>query len=116
MRESFSKELNSTHQIAFDSTSLGTMTCARKYEYSIVRGYIPPDTAVDLDFGLKVHSAKEDFALAVAGGADHNEATEFAVSRTLARTWDTELQKPWYTGHPNKNRGTLIRSIAWYLD
>ena len=49
-------------QHLWDSTSLGALKqCPRYYELSIVRGYAPRALAVDLRFGLLMHSARERF-------------------------------------------------------
>ena len=62
-------------QHLWDSTSLGALKqCPRYYELSIVRGYAPRALAVDLRFGLLMHSARERFYRARAQGTGHDEA------------------------------------------
>ena len=55
----FSKSLPGL-QIAWDSTSLGTLKeCPRKYQYSIMLGKQPREISVHLTFGLYYHAALE---------------------------------------------------------
>ena len=104
-------------QHLWDSTSLGALkTCPRYYELSIVRGYAPRALAVDLRFGLLMHSARERFYRARASGTDHDSAIMDSVAFLLTSTYDTDAQRPWASDHPQKNRLTLVRTFVWYAD
>jgi hypothetical protein len=105
-----------TLQLAWDSVSIGALkTCPRFYELSIVRGWRSRGTAVDLDFGIFLHSARERYYHARAFGEDHNAAQLKALSWLLEATWNSELNRPWQ-GDQYKNRYTLARTLVWYLE
>ena len=104
-------------QIAIDSTSLGAFKqCPRKYYYSIVLGFQPQSESVHLTFGLLMHEAREKYDRLRFEGADHETALDEVVYLAMVATWNRELARPWVSGHSQKNRLTLIRSIIWYLD
>ncbi len=104
-------------QIAWDSTSLGALKeCPRKYYYTIVCGWTSLFQNVHLTFGIHMHTAKETFDRARAGGASHDEAVCAAVRRILIDTWDSKLNRPWTSNDKNKNRETLLRTIVWYFE
>jgi hypothetical protein len=116
MNSSFSKILP-TLQLAIDSTSLGEFkTCPRRYYYTIICGYVPPQVSVDLHFGLLYHSILEFYDHERASGKGHKDALISTVRYALNETWDHDLNRPWMSADPNKNRETLIRSIIDYLD
>lgn len=107
-------------QIAWDSTSLGTLKeCPRKYYYTMVLGYVPRAENVHLSFGQKYHAALETYDHERSAGKDHVAAMRAAVRRVLI---DTRVElpgggwKPWDLGDPNKNRHTLLRTVIWYLE
>lgn len=96
---------------------MGTLKeCPRKYYYTIINGYIPRAESVHLKFGLIYHAALERYDHAKAGGASHEQAFLVAVRYAMTATWDKALKKPWFSGDPNKNRLTLVRTIVWYLE
>ncbi len=104
-------------QLAWDSTSLGTLKeCPRKYQYSIMLAKVPRDTSVHLTFGLHYHSVLEWYDHKKSQGASHEEAFLSAVRRALVLTWDSARKRPWISDDKYKNRLTLVRSIVWYLD
>ena len=116
MNSSFST-INTNLQLAWDSTSLGALKeCPRKYQLSIIEGWVPRRESVHLTFGLHYHAALERYDHARAEGASHDEATIKALRYALEVTWNRELSRPWLSDDPNKNRWTLVRTIAWYLD
>ncbi len=107
-------------QIAWDSTSLGTLKeCPRKYYYSMILGRQPRAESVHLTFGQHYHAALERYDHAKSRGADFEEAQLEAVQYCLEATtvrlpgggW-----RPWASDDPNKNRFTLLRSVVWYLE
>jgi hypothetical protein len=109
--------INSRHQLAWDSTSLGEFkTCARRYFYRIVMGLTPRDVSAHLTFGLIYHSALETYDNAKAQGSTHSAAVIIALRHTLEKTWDSALGRPWTSDIPTKTRETLVRSILWYLE
>lgn len=104
-------------QLAWDSTSMGTFKeCPRKYYYSIVLGWQPREVSVHLQFGLLYHAAIESYHRLKAKGASHAQAVRAATHFCLKATWDSKLNRPWYSDHKNKNRLTLIRTVIWYLN
>jgi hypothetical protein len=124
MSASFSKEHRSL-QIAWDSTSLGTlMECPRKYQLSMCAkftddkpiGFAPRKESVHLIFGQLYHGALERYDHARVAGADHDEATDQSLQYCLTSTWDHTKKRPWASDDPNKNRFTLVRTVIWYLE
>jgi len=116
MNLSFSTSLTSV-QTVIDSTSLKAFhTCKRYYKYRIVDGWTKRDMGPHLAFGQYFHIGRETYEKAKAQGAEHNEALRVAVRATLLAAWDQNLNRPWNSGHPEKNRWNLIRSLVWYLD
>jgi hypothetical protein len=104
-------------QIAWDSTSMGTlMECPRKYQYSIINGWQPREMSVHLTFGLLYHAALELYDRCKFNGQDHEESIRSAVRYALTETWNSELKRGWISDHNIKNRLTLVRSIVWYLE
>lgn len=104
-------------QLAWDSVSSGALqTCARFYELSIIHGWSPLQRKVDMDFGIWLHESRERYYHARARGEDHDAGVRAALRHALTVTWNAELQRPWMSDDPNKNRATLARSIVWYLD
>lgn len=104
-------------QIYWDSTSMGTfMECARKYYLSIVFGFSPRDESVHLKFGIIYHSALETYDREKFSGRAHKSAMIVAVRKALRDSWDSKLNRPWFSDHKYKNRLTLMRTIIWYLD
>jgi hypothetical protein len=103
-------------QLAWDSVSLGTLKeCPRKYELSIVKGWRSRAAAVDLEFGIFLHSARERYYHARASGGTHEQAQRTGLDWLLSATWNEELSRPW-TGDQNKNRFTLARTFVWYTE
>lgn len=104
-------------QLAWDSTSLGELKlCPRKYQLRILEGWQPRAFSVHLTFGLVYHGALERYHHAKAQGKSHEEGVRLAARYTLSTTWDPALKRPWMSDDPNKNRGTLLRTVVWYLD
>lgn len=139
IRESFSK-LIPDFQIAWDSTSLGTLKkCPRKYQLSIVEGWRRKGSSLHLRFGIIYHKALEVYDHKIAEGAEHEAAlisavrvaAEMCVNIEYETVLDEygvavlneegvevtrEVRKWWETGDPNKNVANLLRTIIWYLD
>ena len=115
-RESFSQILPDL-QLALDSVSIGeAKTCWMKYKLSIIDGWQKPGDSVHFDFGIFFHSATEEYhKVRALPGATSADALDAAVNRALVDTWDNNLQRPWASDDPNKNRASLIRSIIWYF-
>lgn len=113
---SFSLQLP-TLQLAWDSTSLGEFkACQRRYQYTIILGYTPNAENVHFKFGIDFHSSMELYDHLMADGIGHKKAQIEAVKLALDNTWDKELDRPWQSTNPYKNRYTLIRSIVDYTD
>ncbi len=106
-----------TLQTAWDSTSIGeAKLCWWKYKTSIIDGYEPRDTNVHFFFGSEYHHSFELYDHLRAEGQEHREAVLEVASDLLQRTWDKKLSRPWVSENQYKNRGTLLRSVLWYLD
>lgn len=104
-------------QLAWDSTSLGELKlCPKKYQLRILEGWQPIAFSIHLTFGLVYHGALERYHHAKTQGKPFEEALRLAVRYALCATWDKELKRAWMSGDSTKNRGTLIRTIVWYLD
>ncbi len=104
-------------QLAIDSTSLGAFKfCPRWYYYSIVCGWEPKLENVHFIFGILVHSARERYYHARAKGDEHRQALRKTLAWLLEVTWNKSLLRPWSSDHPTKKRGTLIRTVVWYLE
>ena len=64
-----------TFQIAWDSTSLGTLKeCPRKYQLSIVEGWRGRGESLHLRWGQLYHRALEVYDHGIAEGMDHQDA------------------------------------------
>lgn len=100
-----------------DSTSLGDFKrCPRYYFYSMVCGLSGLGESPHLTFGLLMHSASEHYQHARAGGEDHANALDATLEHLLLSTWDSQLNRPWSSGHKTKNRQGIIQTVVWYLD
>src|SRR5271156_3115727 len=111
----FSSQLP-TLQIFWDSVSLGALKeCPRYYELAIVRGWRSRAGAVDLEFGIFMHSARERYYHGLASGAGHDWAQLNTLDWLLEATWNAQLNRPWQ-GDQYKNRFTLARSFIWYTE
>lgn len=110
-------EPGTKQQLHFDNTSLSALaTCPRYYELSIIRGYTPRTTPVDLKFGILLHEGRERYYAQRAHSASHDSALRFALTWLFEQTFDLATQRPWDSGDQNKNRLTLIRTLVWYAD
>ena len=116
-RPEFSKQLPSA-QLQVNSSSLGPFkVCPRKYEYEVLRGLTSGDTlSVHLTFGTLVHEGLERYEKLRQNGGEHEEALRAVVAEALEKTWNSKLGRAWISGHADKNRLSLIRSLVWYLD
>lgn len=104
-------------QLGLDSTSLGEFKqCPRKYQLSIVEGWQEKGGKPDLEFGIWLHQAREEYEKITFAGAEHEEALQEVLGNLLKKTWDLELDRPWTSTHPVKNRTTLVQTVIWYLD
>jgi len=113
---SFSKTIPGL-QLAWDSTSLGSLkTCPRYYLYNIIMGWQPRQLSPHLKFGQVYHKALETYDHGRSQGLPHDQAQREAVRCALAETWDQGRGRPWCSDHPQKNRLTLVRSVVWYLE
>lgn len=113
---SFSEQMPGL-QLIVDQTSIGLFKeCPRKYYYRMIEGIVPRAQNVHLKFGTLMHEGCEKYELAKAAGDDHEEAVRKAVKYVMVQTWDKITGKPWDSGHKEKNRYTLLRTLVWYLD
>lgn len=116
MNNSFSTQLPGL-QLVIDHTSMKTfMTCPQYYKYRIVDGWQTRDTSPHLSFGQYFHEGREIYEKAKANNADHEQALIVAIRHVLTITWDHVTNHAWHSGHGEKNRNTLLRSLIWYLD
>jgi hypothetical protein len=103
------------------------MDCPYKYNLTIIEGWRKKDESVHLKFGGVFAYAMEAYAHAKPKGADHEDALDAAVARTLLETWNHERDDtnaripgtggPWEPDNsPKKNRDTLLRTVIWYFE
>ncbi len=114
----FSKEIPLL-QLVWSSNSLGTLkTCPRKYFYEKVCGWRKKKSSFHLEFGGFYADAVELYHIRISKGDNHDEATLAAVRCVLENGTrdDAGVFTPWDTEDPNKNRGTLVRAVVWYLE
>ena len=116
-RPEFSKQLPAA-QLQVNSSSLGPFkTCPRKYQYEVVMGLTMGETlSVHLTFGTLVHEGLELYERLRRAGAEHEESVICVVGDAMEKTWSKRLSRPWISGHADKNRLSLLRSLVWYLD
>lgn len=106
-------------QLALDSTSINCFkTCPRRYYYEILRGLSPRSGNVHLQFGIYVHQIRERYDAAAVEHPewDHDQRLDSVLDWALNVTWNTVLNRPWVSGHTEKNRQSLIQTLVWYLD
>ena len=117
MNSSFSIKNQPNLQIAWDATSLDLLkTCPRKYQLSILLGYTTHEQNIHLTFGILYHQAQDTFQMALSRGTDYDTAVKYVTKILMTMTWDSQLDRPWSSDHPNKNRFTLIRSFVWWTE
>lgn len=114
-------------QFVWSATSIKMAeTCLRYYQYTMIEGWHSKSLGPHLRFGQHYAHALEHFHKLLAVGEDREEAIRIVVREALVDTWDHDLDdegnriegtgKPWESGHNQKTRETLIRSIIWYLE
>ena len=104
-------------QVKVNSSSLGPFkACPRQYYYKIIRGLERPDSSVHLTFGTLVHKGSEEYDLNKLRGMSHEANVEAVLHWALRATWNFELNRPWQSGHSDKNRASLVRTLVWYFD
>ncbi len=84
-------------QVAWDSTSLGAlMFCPRYYQHTILEGY--RGSKADLEFGIYIHAAGEEYDKLLLEGKSWEDAQRGAVRKALevSSIYDDEGNwKPW---------------------
>lgn len=99
-------------QIAYDSTSLDALkTCARKYELTILNGWVPKSTSIKLTFGIYVHRILESYHKLRALNLSHKEAFESIVYLSLLLGETLPV-----TRDNTRTKESLTRVAVWYLD
>lgn len=103
-------------QYAWDSTSLGDLKiCPRKYQYTMIEGWQAKGDNIHLRFGGEFHEAIQDYEIAKAEGASHEDAIRTAVQHLLARIRDWEVDVGTKAGN-YKNKTTLLQLCIDYFD
>ena len=103
-------------QYAYDSTSLGLLkTCPRLYQYTMIDGWASKDESIHLRFGIEYHSSLQEYDIAKAGGASHEDAVRTAIRGAVERMEGWEVDRDSKTGK-YKNPETLISLVVDYLD
>ena len=103
-------------QYAWDSTSLGYLkTCPRLYKYIMIDGWGDTDESIHLRFGIEYHQALQEYDIAKAEGASHDEATRLAIKDLHDRTWNWEVDTDTRAGK-YKNKLSITRTVIDYLD
>lgn len=103
-------------QYAWDSTSLGELkTCPRKYQYTIIDGWVPKGESIHLRFGQEYHSALQQYDILRAQGIKHERAIHETIAALMVRTaaWDVDTTTK--VGK-YKNRSSLIQLTLDYFD
>lgn len=104
-------------QLKVNSSSLGPLkACPRKYYYEIVCGLESAEASVHLQFGTLVHQGSAIYENAKIDGKGHDQNVIDVTDWALRKTWNPTLNRPWQSGHENKNRLGLVRTLVWYLD
>lgn len=133
-------------QFAWDATSVSSFEkCPRYYQLSHIQGWQPANKSEHLIFGGVYAAALERFHKLCAEGSDREDALHEVVRQALIETWEHEREpdyddcqdegcphfgtphghkgaripgtgEPWNSLHNTKTRGTLIRTIVWYID
>ncbi len=104
-------------QLRVNSSSLGPFkTCPRQYYYKIICGWEGANRSVHLTFGTLVHKGLGDYEILKTEGKSHEEALDEVLTWALKVTWNKELGRGWISGHAEKNRLSLLRTLVWYLD
>lgn len=102
-------------QLGIDSTSLGAFkTCPRFYQLSIIQGWRAKQENVHFAWGGHLHSGRERYEHLRAAGQEHEEALHETLHFVAKATWSGG--RPWNSGDTIKNRFTLLRALAAYLD
>lgn len=110
-------------------------TCLRYYQYTMIEQWHSKGKNVHLRFGGHYATALEHFHKQRALGASYDDAMRFVVREALEATWDRKCScggkdegceacggdgvhegVPWDSMDNLKTRGTLIRTIIWYLE
>lgn len=103
-------------QYAWDSTCLGMIkTCPRLYQYTIIDGWASKDESVHLTFGIHYHTALQNYDIAKANGASHDDAMRDAITRAMHDIEGWEVDRDTKAGK-YKNPETLISLVVGYLD
>jgi hypothetical protein len=103
-------------QFAYDSTSIGYLkTCPRLYQYIMIDGWQPKGESLHLRFGSEYHEAIQDYEIAKAAGAKHEDAICTSIRNLLTRTVNWEVDEGSKAGN-YKNRTTLIQLCIDYFD
>ncbi len=103
-------------QFAWDSTSLGWLkTCPRLYQYCMIDCYGSSDESVHLRFGIEFHQTLQEYDIAKAKGAKHEEAVRICIGDMLKRTAEFNPDRETKAGK-YKNRDSLLRLSLDYLD
>jgi hypothetical protein len=124
-------------QYAWDSVSLTSiLACPRRYQLGILRGLVPnrPSYAIALVFGILFHKGLELYHKSKALGADHDEATKYAVGilleepATATLPVDDDIDQLAENHDPDEDDGItlrnskvrtryyLFRALIWYLE
>lgn len=98
-------------QLAWDATSFKAFGyCPRYYYYTVIRGFKSYSESFHLQFGRLYHSALETYDEAIALGVSHSDARLLTTDKVLKESFG------WESGDNTKNRFTLWRSIAFYME
>lgn len=103
-------------QYAWSSTTLDLLkTCPRKYQYTVIDGWTGRDESIHLRFGIEYHHALQDYAIARADGASHEDAIRHCVRALHSRVFDWNPDRQSRAGK-YKNRETIVALVVDYLD
>ena len=98
-------------QFAWDSTSIGLFkTCPRKYELTIIKGYVPRIMPPPLAFGIHLHTLLQTWHKLVESNLDRHTAL-MRVTKLAGLLGETLP-----SGDTARTKQTLVRTIVWYLE
>lgn len=98
-------------QFAWDNTSISLFkACPRKYQYTILEGYVSRVTPPPLAFGIHFHVLCQTWHQLQAAGIDKETSLLRIVQ--LAGLLGETLP----SGDTSRTKETLVRTIVWYLE
>ena len=103
--------LHNNVQFAWDNTSLALYkTCPRKYQFTLLNGYVARVVPPALAFGIHLHTCFQVWHKLIASGVEKDTSLLRLVR--LAGLLGETLPP----GDTARTKETLVRSVVWYLE